>query len=388
MSKYYGNKSHFLLGAGTVLALACFGTVAWANPAPAPYQGLQVGSGFSAAFQPLNGITLATDRVEIRLAGIKLPVSNTATFNQKAYTALNQTIGQGMVQCRLKQVEPAVPAAPQKAAGFCQTAQGTDLAALLLAQGLAQVDVTELTAETGIKTTFLAAEAKARSTAAGLWGNAAPAKALYQTEPAAGEQAQPAAATLAPVYTALAVLGLGLIALFVATFSGLRRLTGRINKLQQTIQSRDRKLQERERYVIAAALEGELNTNRAKLDAFLLIYEETLKTLRDPTKKPKYQKAGDIVHEKPALARSIYDANAEKTSVLGQKLATELAGLYEQIDPNPGYLTLEPETPLPQVRELVEKIIANARNQLDPIDRIIGALGVIMRDKRDSGSPS
>ena len=147
-------------------------------------------------------------------------------------------------------------------------------------------------------------------------------------------------------------------------------------------QKRDRSLREKEKFIVAASLEGEMNANRAKLDAFIMIYEELLSNLRDPSKEPKYKKSGDIIHETPALSRNIFDTNADKMDLLGPSIVTDLTKLYINIEQNPKYKTFEPETPVNDVIEFVSEIVRNAEHLLEPIDRIAGALGTIVRHKK------
>ena len=141
-------------------------------------------------------------------------------------------------------------------------------------------------------------------------------------------------------------------------------------------------MREREKFIVAASLEGELNTNRAKVDAFIIIYEQMLKNLRDPLKDHKYKKGGDIIHQKPALSRNVYDSNTDKLDLLGANLVADITHLYIDIDPNPDYKTIEPNTPIEEVIDYVSTIIRDAESMVPKMDAISSALNVIVRDRR------
>lgn len=161
----------------------------------------------------------------------------------------------------------------------------------------------------------------------------------------------------------------------------------RIQKLFIEKETRENELRGRERVVIAASLESELLANKTKIEAFLLIYHELLRSLKDPGKAPKYKMGGEIVHEKPALARSIFDAYIAKLELFGPTIAGELAELYAQIEEDPEYITLNPDLNTDQAINMVERIVTNAKNLLDPIERNIGALNVIIRSKKKMVQP-
>ena len=162
-------------------------------------------------------------------------------------------------------------------------------------------------------------------------------------------------------------------------------MLGRLISLQKhqilSNRQREKSLKDRERFVISASLEGELRTNHAKLDAFLIIYDEMLKNLKDPSKTPKYKQGGDVIHEKPALARSVYDSNLDKLDLLGPQMVGDLTDLYVSIDANPDYITLEPEMPIEQVIQIVQKIVTDAQRLLEPTEQLSSGLGIIVREK-------
>ena len=165
-------------------------------------------------------------------------------------------------------------------------------------------------------------------------------------------------------------------------YVGFRRLMN-LQRYQIALAAKkDRAMREREKFIVAASLEGEMNTNRAKLDAFIIIYEELLKNLRDPLKDHKYKRSGELMHEKPALLRNVYDSNIEKLDVLGQQIVMDVTEFYMMVEPNPKYKTIEPDTPIDDVIDFVSSIVDGAEKMLVPLDKISASLNVIVRDKR------
>lgn len=145
---------------------------------------------------------------------------------------------------------------------------------------------------------------------------------------------------------------------------------------------REDDLKSREKLVIAAAIEGELSANQAKLQAFLTVYQEMLRNLKEPTRAPKYKQPGEIIHEKPALSRTIFEAYADKLMLLGDNMTRELARIYTEIETDPPYKTLSDNLSTDQTIHIVERIVENAQNMNAPMEKAIGALGVIVRNRQ------
>lgn len=145
---------------------------------------------------------------------------------------------------------------------------------------------------------------------------------------------------------------------------------------------REDDLKSREKLVIAAAIEGELMSNQAKLQAFLTVYQEMIKNLKEPTRAPKYKQPGEVIHEKPALTRTIFEAYADKLVLLGESMARDLAKIYAEIETNPSYKTLTEDLSTDQTIHIVERIVESAQSLNGPIEKAIGALGVIARNRQ------
>lgn len=219
-------------------------------------------------------------------------------------------------------------------------------------------------------------------------GSVALAAALAALPQAAFAQAGAEAAGAGSSSILLLVLTIavvvGFVALGIITAGGFREL-GRVQSEQMSLYlSREEKMREREKFVLAAMLESEMNANKVKLEAFLVVYEEMLKGLREQSKDQKYRQTGEIVHEQPRLSRVIFDSNIGRMDILEPALASEIAALYSAIHPDPGYVTLEPNTPLQDTVYQVEKVIGDAQDIMEPMDRVLAALQVILRDKKSS----
>lgn len=321
--------------------------------------------------------TLTGGNMTIALWGID-PVTPIGTLeNLRARITLDDLIGEKQIRCM-----PQAPTTGGIIRAQCLNIQERDLALYLLSSGLVSAKRSELIGSP-LANAYLGAERNARANRLGIWGSGSSTPQDNTSE--GGLNVGQLMLDVPPIVYVSAlgvIILLGFLVMALIMQRGFRQLIA-LQKYQLAgTQKRERQLKEREKYVIASAIEAEINTNRAKLDAFLTIYEELLKSLRDPSKTPKYQRAGDIIHEKPALARTVFDSHIDKLDILGPQISSELNNLYANIVATPDYRTLEPELPIEKAREIVDRIIRNATKLADPMDKLIGALSVIMRDKR------
>jgi hypothetical protein len=124
--------------------------------------------------------------------------------------------------------------------------------------------------------------------------------------------------------------------------------------------SKERKLRDKERGIVAMMLDSELKSNKAKIEAYLVVYREMLQALENPERTPKYKKAGDIVQRQPALDRVVFDRNTDKLDILGDRLSSEIIHFYARIKSKPDYINIEPDMALEEVIGIVNKAIENA----------------------------
>lgn len=309
----------------------------------------------------------------IKIMGIQ-PFSE----NQKSYEIyINTYIQDKTITCKIFNTSqhPAI--------GQCLNHNDKDIALFLIESGIALVNRDTLY-NNSLKNIYLNAESTAKQFSLGEWGSIITLNNTNKTK--TQSSVEKSLFSGLPFYTMLAALIIGPLAgmaiVSFVMYGGFNRLI-RLQKYQITsAQQRDKSMREREKFIVAASLESEINTNRAKLDAFILIYEELLKNLRDPSKEPKYKKSGDIIHEAPALSRNIFDSNMDKLDLLGPSLVTDLTKLYIDIEQAPKYKTFEPDTAIDDVIEFVSVIIRNAENMITPIDQVAGALNIIVRNKK------
>jgi len=125
--------------------------------------------------------------------------------------------------------------------------------------------------------------------------------------------------------------------------------------------AKERKLKQREKIVIATILDSEIHENKEKIEAYLLVYEETLKDFTDADQKPKFQESGDIIQKQPSLSRSVFDGNTHRLEIVGEQLASDLIHYYARIKTVPEYVDLEPDTPLAEAKKLIESCVENAK---------------------------
>lgn len=342
------------------------------------------GKAFTTPAFAIDATTLAGNNATITLWGIEAAAPKGTPDAVRSRAILDDLIGDRPLRC----VTTDSQATTGNIRARCLNAAERDLGLMLIGGGLVAVNRRDVTG-TELAGPYLDAERKARAANLGFWGGG------FANQPKQ-QQASPASAASVGDFGQLtggipiwAIAGallivplLGFLIIGIIMQLGFRQLITLQRYQIAGTQKRERQLKEREKYVIASALESELMTNRAKLDAFLVIYEELLKSLRDPSKTPKYQRAGDIIHEKPALMRTVYDSHVDKMELLGPQIAADLSSLYNHIVPNPDYRTLEPEVPVEKAREIVDRIVRNAEKLIEPMDKVSGALSVIVRDKR------
>ncbi len=180
--------------------------------------------------------------------------------------------------------------------------------------------------------------------------------------------------------TLVIVFGVGIAVLAVIMVWGFSTVRKSVDRQALFERRRHRILVGRERAVLAASVIGELNDNKNKCQAFITIYSEMLKSLRDETRKPAYQQTGDFIHKTPALSRTVYDSNLVNMSSLDADVSSRLAEVYSSVEADPEYLSLEPDMPIDTAIRMVEMVVKNAENQLDVMDKVIPSLEVAVRN--------
>ncbi len=174
------------------------------------------------------------------------------------------------------------------------------------------------------------------------------------------------------------IIGFALLSLIMIW--GFRKVSKSVDRQAYFERKRQKILVGREKAVLAASLMGEINENKNKCEAFITIYSEMLRGLRDDSRKPSYQQTGDFVHKSPSLSRFIYDSNLVNMTMLEAGLVTELAEIYSIIETDPEYLSLDPDMPLETAVRLVEMIVKNAESVIGALSKVHPSLEIVVRN--------
>ncbi len=321
---------------------------------------------FTTTATALDAGTLLTEQTRIKLWGIE-PINNTMDkIELRARTRLDDLIAGKPVRCKVMATRKDLPVAQ------CFTSQNMELSLEMLRSGFA---VTDRPAVMGtiFEKSFLDSERQAYNAGKGAW---------------AGISRQDPSDTDTLIGLTLIGIAIGSIIGFAAVTSlallGFRRMVAMQREQFDTIFSRQDHLREREKFVVAAMFEAEINANKIKLEAFLVIYEEMLRNLRDTVRQQRFRQTGEIIHEQPPLNRAVFDAYKDRMELLGPQLAADLTKIYSSIEPNPEYITLDPDLPIEKAIRKVEEIIEDAKGLIPPTDKALSGLSVIIRDRKKS----
>lgn len=178
----------------------------------------------------------------------------------------------------------------------------------------------------------------------------------------------------------LIFIGIGFIVIGLVLMFGFNKLARMQRDHMNQMTSKDLSLQKREKLVLASTFANELTENKFKAEAFITIYTELLRNLRDIDRRALYEDTGDFIHQHAPLSRNTYDQNVEQLQLFGSKLAGDLAQVYAAIRSEPQYIALEQTMPRASAIRIVEMVLDDAQKTLEPIDPVIAALNVIVRD--------
>lgn len=324
---------------------------------------------FAAAATAIDGVSLLTGRYMIALWGIEPVEAAGTTIALKARTALDNLVGGQPVRCEVKEWRGDRPVAR------CLNGRETDLALAMIEGGYAVVDRPAVSGSV-FDVQYKEAETKAQHDGTGGWALSAQSGGGFADYFQGNEQL---------VYGwIIGVLALPLLAGLLIGM-GLAARIGRLEKyIRETIgesEARKQVLREQERFVVASMIENELSANKGKLEAFIIIYNDLLKSLRQ-SKEHRYQVNGEIVHDAPLLERNVFENNINRLEMLGAGMAGEIVGIYGHIQSNPNYTTLDASVPLDEAILKVQKVVSDAESLIPRMDKIIQSLHVTIRDKQ------
>lgn len=306
-------------------------------------------------------ITLRAEGVSIRLWGIKPAQSGDTPLELRALDLMDGLIQEQQVNCKIE--GGAIP----ELIGRCTVQSSQDLALELLTKGFVVVDRHQ-TYNTVFATNYAKAEESARAAGNGVWAF------VKQAEDGTGGVPK---WMQSEVLLPLVLFGGPLLGLLVVAFVLWRFMDG-ISSAQTSenrqAEHKEALLQTRERQVLVSTLEGELAENKNKIEAFLVIYGDMLRSLKEGTETPKYQQVGDIVQKHPSFSKTVFEANVPKLNLLEMKLAGHVSKLYSALPKEQEYINLDQNVPLETAVKLVEKVLKDAENLLAPINQVIDEL--------------
>ncbi len=328
---------------------------------------------------PLDPITLNAEGIKIRLWGVKMARTIETPIELQALDFIEKKIGSEPVSCKIETIKNKTPYAR------CTTHTNEDLALALLQAGYVITDRYQ-TYNSSFASSYDAAQNLAKEKRTGIWKFAIKGN----TENLIPDWLAPYMPSLVPLSLVFGpIIGLTLIA--AATRRGFNKILKR--QLMEFKESRQKEeaLFRREKLVLAAALEGELEENKVKLEAFLTIYQNILDELSNSTITPKYKKGGDLLHKHPAMNRTVFEGSINKLSALDMNTASSLSKLYANIYSEPEYETITPNTPLDDVKNKIKQTIRQAQALIPQIDYAIEQLrntmteelGVDNKDKKN-----
>lgn len=315
-------------------------------------------------------MTLKAEGVNIHLWGIKPARTSETPLELKALDLMDTLIHEQQVNCKI--ISGIFP----DMVGRCATEGNEDLALALLSNGYVVVD-RQQTYNSVFATGYEKAQEAARLKGKGVWRFVDDSEAEGAGLP---KWLKPYLGWLIPLSLMLGPFS-GLVVVAVVMRAGLRRISMRQEDEALQASNKETMLQSRERQVLASTLEGELSENKNKVEAFLSIYGDFLRTLRNPGEMPKYQQGGDIVQKHPAFSKTVFDANIGRLSLLNIQTAGALSKLYASLPSAPEYINLDPHVPLETAIKLVEKIIADAEGFMPAMEQAVQALRAATQDK-------
>jgi hypothetical protein len=332
---FAGLKSAFL----TLLALLV-AVSSTAHAQEAAPQGL-----FDTKATAASASTLIAGDREIHLWGVEAAQAMPAVFQLRIRTALDNAIGGQNVQCEAKAGKNGYFYAQ------CVNSSDVDLGLYMIRQGYVSVNRAQVYG-TVFEEPYIQAEMAAQDRSLGIWADEATASA--------GSSGGDGSWLLGFAFVLFLCIVAAFTVVSVVIMRGFRNVVDAQNYNVEMI-SKERKLREKERGVVAVMLDAEIKANKSKIEAFIVVYDEMLSALQDLARTPKYKKSGDIVQKQPALDRVVFDRNADKLDMLGDRLSSELIHFYARIKSKPEYENLEPNMEVSEALALLENVLKNAR---------------------------
>ncbi len=304
----------------------------------------------TSEMQVIDSSTLISPNAKISLWGVKGYDASVLLLEMRFRELLEDKIAEQAVTCYSH--EEFVGDVHAQCLNYLEE----DLALYLLNQGAATADRQEIYG-TSYEIPYIKAEKRAQSAKLGIWSE-------DYSQAVKGGEAQ----SRNFLMSVLVLMGVFVLALSVLIFFVLRSFRSVVDVQNSTIDlaEREKVIKEREKMIMAAMINSEISENKTKIEAYLVLYEETLRDLE--TARPKYQDTGDLIQKQPALSRSVFDGNTHKVDLFGGPLASEIIHYYARIKSTTDYVDIKPEAEKSEVLDVVETALSKAR-KLDEISQ-------------------
>ncbi|MEZ5814592.1 MAG: hypothetical protein R3E13_07755 [Alphaproteobacteria bacterium] len=308
---------------------------------------------FEARFRSAHATVMVAGTTSVQLWGVQNIEGMSPQFNVSARHALDDALGLDKARCELKKRSKDIISAQ------CTNSADIDLGLYMLQRGYATVDRAAVYGSV-FEAPYIQAEKEAQSQGQGVWAIGS-----------SGHGDEKDGRFTLVFGAALLFFALGAFAMLaLVIMKGFQRVNdAQTQNLDMMV--RERQLRDKEREIFATMLDSEIKANKSKIEAYMVVYDEMLKDIKNIEKTPKYRKAGDIVQAQPALDRSVFDRNTDKLDILGSGLSSQVIHFYARIKSKPDFVNLEPDMTVEDARKIVQKAYDNAAllNQLS--DKLI-----------------
>lgn len=329
--------------------IACLGLVI---PVHAQDAGNVIPKVFKTKARAADATTLKAGSNLIALWGVKAVDGVGPGFGFEGRVALDSLITGKNVQCETKG-HSALRIVAQ-----CETPEGIDLGLAVVEKGFATLDHASIFGSP-FESSYLQAEQIAQDKGVGVWGD---------QDGTGQSEEQGFLITLNFVLFGLLLAVFGGLAIYM--MRGFRRVSD-AQEANTEMLERERALKDKEREIFAMMLDSEVKANKSKIEAYIVVYEEMMRALKDPEKTPSYKKAGDLVQVQPALDRAVFDQNTDKLDIVGERLSSEVVHFYARIKTKPDYVDLHPDMAIEDAQAIVDKALSSGRRLSKIADRLI-----------------
>lgn len=337
-------------------------------------QGAPKPESFTAKATAQDAQTLITSRYPVLLWGVEAAHVAGTPLSLHGRSAMDALIGDQPVRCEIVSWRGQQPVAR------CTNTHNVDLAASMLQKGFAVVQRQSVIG-TPYEEPYTTAERTAKAQNKGIWTQAldeSPAAAPQISISSMDEQIVLIGAVAGSSFLTLLILGF-------LIWRGFKNTEKLLKRSMAMTRAQEERMRKREKFVVAAMLEGELLANKGKVEAFLVINRDMMEGLMSAkanNRPHKYQESTEIIQKTPILARSIFDGNTDKLELLGPQIAKDLVQLYNNIHAEADYITLQKNMPIEDAINEAQKIILGAEQLLDPIDQVAQGLQIILSDRK------